>query len=144
MAPKASKAASVKHEEPHGYEFFGPYVYIPLSALNSVLIVHSPGAFAISFGLPIAIYAFTFLCNDISGCPVPSILAPSKLTIERLKQDAGWPTNGISGLASWDASAKVLGYYLLSLVLHRVLPGEEKQGVELTSGGSLKYKFNSI
>jgi len=27
MPPKASKAVKVKHEEPHGYEFGGPYVY---------------------------------------------------------------------------------------------------------------------
>ena len=26
MAPKVSKAIAVKHDEPHGYEFFGPYV----------------------------------------------------------------------------------------------------------------------
>jgi delta14-sterol reductase len=46
-------------------------------------------------------------------------------------------------LASWDVSAKVLGYYLISLVLHRVLPGEELEGTELVSGGRLKYKMNS-
>jgi delta14-sterol reductase len=65
------------------------------------------------------------------------------LTIEKLKQEIGWPANGIWGLASWDVSAKVLGYYLLSLILHRVLPGEEVMGTELSSGGKLKYKFNS-
>ncbi len=89
-------------------------------------------------------YAATFLCNDISGCPVPSALSPSNLTIKQLKEDVGWPADGIYGLASWDASAKVLGYYLLSLILHRVLPGEEKEGVELSTGGKLKYKFNSM
>jgi delta14-sterol reductase len=104
---------------------------------------HSIGAFGISFGLPIAVYAATFLCNDISGCPVPSALSPSTLTIERLKQDVGWPAEGIYGLASWDVSAKVLGYYLLSAILHRVLPGEEVEGTELASGGKLKYKLNS-
>lgn len=88
-------------------------------------------------------YLSTFLCNDISGCPVPSALSPSTLTIDALKKDVGWPAEGISGLASWDVSAKVLGYYLFSLILHRVLPGEEVEGVELTSGGKLKYKFNS-
>jgi delta14-sterol reductase len=60
-----------------------------------------------------------------------------------LKQEVGWPANGIWGLASWDVSAKVLGYYLLSLVLFRVLPGDHTEGVELASGGRLKYKFNS-
>lgn len=101
------------------------------------------GAFGISFGLPILCYLFTFLCNDISGCPVPSVLSPSTITIKALKQEVGWPSNGVWGLASWDVSAKVLGYYLLSLILHRVLPGERAEGVELACGGKLKYKFNS-
>ncbi|PBP26500.1 Delta(14)-sterol reductase [Diplocarpon rosae] len=126
MAPKTSKIVSVEHTETHGYEFGGPL-----------------GAFGISFGLPIAVYAATFLCNDISGCPVPSVLSPSTLTIEQLKQDVGWPADGIYGLSSWDVTAKVLGYYLLSLILHRFLPGEEIDGVELSSGGKLKYKFNT-
>lgn len=85
----------------------------------------------------------TFLCNDISGCPVPSALSPSTLTIERLKQDVGWPANGIWGLTSWDVSAKVLGYYLLSVILQAYLPGEVATGTELASGGRLKYKFNT-
>jgi Delta14-sterol reductase len=38
----------------------------------------------------------------------------------------------------------VLGYHLFSLILYRVLPGEEAVGTELTSGGRLKYKFNSM
>ncbi|PMD58083.1 Delta(14)-sterol reductase-like protein [Hyaloscypha bicolor E] len=126
MPPKASKTVAAKHEEPRGYEFAGP-----------------PGAFAISFGLPLAVYIATFLCNDISGCPVPSALSPSTLTIEQLKKDVGWPANGIWGLASWDVSAKVVGYYLLSMVLQRVLPGVEAMGTELASGGRLAYKFNT-
>lgn len=128
MALKASKSKVVKHEEhhePHGYEFGGPL-----------------GAFAISFGLPFAVYAATLLCNDISGCPVPSALS-STLTIEALKRDVGWPAEGIYGLASWDVSAKVLGYYLFSAILHKVLPGEELEGTELVSGGKLRYKFNT-
>ncbi|EKD20194.1 uncharacterized protein L3040_007191 [Drepanopeziza brunnea f. sp. 'multigermtubi'] len=126
MASKSSKTVAVQRAEPHGYEFGGPL-----------------GAFGISFGLPIAVYAATFLCNDISGCPVPSALSPSTLTIEQLKRDVGWPADGIYGLASWDVNMKVLGYYLLSLVLHRVLPGEEIEGVELAAGGKLKYKLNT-
>jgi delta14-sterol reductase len=103
----------------------------------------SRGAFAISFGLPILCYLATFFCNDISGCPVPSSLSPSTLSIETLKREIGWPADGIRGLASWDVSAKVVGYYLLSLVLYRVLPGEELEGTELVTGGRLKYKMNS-
>jgi len=126
MSTRNSKIVKAKPLESHGYEFGGPL-----------------GAFAISFGLPLACYLATFLCNDISGCPVPSVLSPSTLTIETLKHEVGWPADGIWGLASWDASAKVLGYYFFSLVLHRVLPGEEVNGVELSSGGKLKYKFNT-
>ncbi|KAL3428424.1 ergosterol biosynthesis ERG4/ERG24 family protein [Phlyctema vagabunda] len=126
MAQKPTKIVASKTEEKHGYEFGGPL-----------------GAFGITFGLPILCYATTFLCNDISGCPVPSALAPSALTIEQLKQDAGWPADGILGLGSWDVTLKVVGYYLLSAILHRVLPGEEKEGVELAAGGKLKYKFNT-
>lgn len=126
MAPKTIKNAEEKPVESHGYEFAGP-----------------PGAFVITFGLPLVCYLATFFCNDISGCPVPSLLSPSTLTIETLKQEVGWPANGIWGLASWDVSAKIIGYYLLSLVLLRVLPGEHAEGVELASGGRLKYKFNT-
>lgn len=86
----------------------------------------------------------TFLCNDITGCPVPSVISPSTLTLEALKQETGWPADGIRGLASWDVSAKVLGYYLLSLILYRILPGEESLGTELACGGKLKYKLNSM
>ncbi|CAG8951137.1 hypothetical protein HYFRA_00006535 [Hymenoscyphus fraxineus] len=131
MPAKGAKSAVAKPKPaathlPHGYEFGGPI-----------------GAFAVSFFLPVLVYAFTLLCNDISGCPVPSTLSPSTLTIENLKRDVGWPANGVWGLASWDVSAKVLGYYFLTLVLHRVLPGEHVEGVELASGGKLKYKFNT-
>ncbi|RAL59300.1 hypothetical protein DID88_006905 [Monilinia fructigena] len=123
MAPK--KTTVSKAAEPHGYEFWWaePLVYpldFPCSATRQL-----------------------FSANDISGCPVPSSLSPSTLTISNLKQEAGWPANGLAGLSSWDVFLKVVGYYLLSMVLHRVLPGEEKLGVELASGGKLKYKFNT-
>ena len=108
-----------------------------------MLIDDRLGAFGISFGLPILCYLSTFLCNDVAGCPVPSVLTPSTLTIDTLKREIGWPANGIWGLASWDVSAKVLGYYLFSMILHRVLPGLEVEGTELASGGKLQYKFNS-
>jgi delta14-sterol reductase len=89
-------------------------------------------------------YTFTFLCNDISGCPVPATLSPSTLTLAKLKKDAGWPANGVWGLASWDVTLKVLGYYAYHLILYAVLPGEEVEGLPLTTTGvRLKYKFNS-
>lgn len=86
----------------------------------------------------------SFLCNDISGCPIPSALHPSKLSLATLKQEAGWPKDGILGLGSMKVTVAVLAYYGLSLLLHTVLPGEETEGVRLSSGGTLKYKFNGI
>ncbi|KAI9736673.1 MAG: erg24, C-14 sterol reductase [Cirrosporium novae-zelandiae] len=109
------------------YEFLGP-----------------PGAFLISFGLPILCYVFAFACNDISGCPAPSLLHPSTLTLQKLKQETGWPENGLLGLGSLKTTGWVLAYYFLSLVLQAVLPGHEVEGVELRSGGRLKYKFNAF
>ncbi|KAF9732165.1 Delta(14)-sterol reductase [Paraphaeosphaeria minitans] len=111
-------------EKSHGYEFFGP-----------------PGAFAISFLLPVLCYAFTFLCNDISGCPAPSLLHPSTLDFEQLKKEVGWP--GFSGLITWNAVLGNFAYYLLSLTLYAFLPAEELEGTELRTGGRLKYRFNA-
>ncbi|CAD6503167.1 BgTH12-02835 [Blumeria graminis f. sp. triticale] len=117
---------TMTHSKSGCYEFGGP-----------------AGAFGVSFGLPILIYLFTFLCNDISGCPSPSILSTSQFSIDHLKHEVGWPVNGVWGLSSWDVFVKVLGYYLFNAMLHRVLPGQEVEGTELSSGGKLHYKLNS-
>lgn len=117
--------------------YFRTSIYINLSNRYRL------GAFGISFGLPLVTYLMTFLCNDISGCPVPSLLHPYSLTIDKLKEDAGWPVDGILGLASFEVTGVVLAYYLFSMILYRVLPGEEAEGAPLRSGGKLKYKFNS-
>jgi delta14-sterol reductase len=98
------------------------------------------GAFATSLGLPLVCYLASFLCNDISGCPVPSALSPSTLTLEKLKQETGWP--GVAGLIDAPTTVWVLAYYFLSLVLYTFLPGVNSQGVVLASGGRLDYKFN--
>ncbi|KHN97097.1 C-14 sterol reductase [Metarhizium album ARSEF 1941] len=125
--PSSKTAAKSAAPAGHGYEFFGP-----------------PGAFGISFGLPILVYVFTFACNDISGCPAPSLLSPRSLSLEQLKVEVGWPQNGIWGLASWKATGGVLAYYLLNLILYRVLPATEVDGTVLSSGGRLKYRFNTL
>lgn len=123
MPPK-SKASS----QEHGYEFFGP-----------------PGAAVVSFGLPILLYLFTFACNDVSGCPAPPLLTNWKnVDLQELKRDVGWPANGIWGLASWEVTGWTLAYYLFNAVLYRVLPAVEAEGVELSSGGKLKYRMNSF
>lgn len=102
-----------------------------------------PGAFGISFGLPLLVYLFAFACNDISGCPAPALLSPRTLSLGQLKRQVGWSEEGISGLASWKATTALLGYYLVNLVLYRVLPATEAEGTVLASGGRLKYRLNS-
>ncbi|MCJ1301740.1 erg24, C-14 sterol reductase, partial [Hypocenomyce scalaris] len=122
---KSERKSVLPSEPSHGYEFGGPL-----------------GAFATSFGLPLVCYLATFLCNDISGCPIPSTFHPAKLNLATLKQETGWP--GIFGLGSLKVTIAVLAYYFLSLLLQAVLPGEETEGVKLSSGGRLKYKFNAF
>lgn len=92
--------------------------------------------------MPILLNLFAFACNDISGCPAPSLLNPKNLSIERLKTEVGWPAEGIWGLGSWEATGWTLAYYFLSLVLYRVLPATMGDGTELASGGKLKYRMN--
>jgi len=115
---------------------------------------NSIGATLISVGLPIGCYAFAFLCNDVSGCPAPSLLSPTTLftppalstrsgtqhALETLKAEVGWP--GVAGLINTEAVVGTLVWYGLSLLLYVLLPASEVEGVELRSGGRLKYRFN--
>ncbi|GAB1216658.1 Delta(14)-sterol reductase erg24A [Aspergillus terreus] len=92
--------------ETRGYEFGGPL-----------------GAFVFVFGLSTLIYSFTLLCNDVSGCPPPSLLHPSTLSLATLKAEVGWPEDGLRAFFDIRVTLWVLSYYLLSLVLYVVLPG---------------------
>ena len=104
--------------------------------------------------MPIGCYAFAFLCNDVSGCPAPSLLSPTTLfnpptlstrsgtqhALETLKAEVGWP--GVTGLISTEAVLGTLAWYGLSLLLYVLLPASEAEGVKLRTGGRLKYRFN--
>lgn len=106
-------------------------------------------------GLPILCYVFSFVCNDVTGCPAPSLLSPNKLFtaptlstqsgwehgIDTLKREVGWP--GVAGLLNTKAFLGTLSWYALSLVLYALLPAYEVDGAELRSGGRLKYRLNS-
>ncbi|KAI3343604.1 putative C-14 sterol reductase [Ustulina deusta] len=110
---------------PH-YEFGGPL-----------------GAAGIVFGLPVLQYTFAFACNDVSGCPAPSLLEPSSFSLEKFKSEVGWP--GFSGLHSWEVTGVALGYHFFSLLLWRILPAEEVLGTKLVQHGRpLKYRMNSF
>lgn len=105
----------------------------------------SIGAAAIIFSLPILLNALFLACNDISGCPAPALLSPISLTWDKLKPQIPWPENGIWGLASWSVTGWVLSYYLVSLVLFRILPAKEVLGTKLReSGKPLRYRFNGM
>lgn len=107
-------------------------------------LVDSLGAFGISFGLPILVYVFTYACNDISGCPSPSLLSPKTLSLENLKAEVGWPAEGIRGLWNWQSLVASIGYVLVNAILYRILPAVEMEGTLLRSGGRLKYRFNTF
>jgi hypothetical protein len=99
-------------------------------------------------------YLFAFVCNDISGCPAPSLLHPQKLFTapllstksgwqhgtDVLKQEVGWP--GWTGLINIEATIATLGWYGLSVALWALLPAYEIEGTELRTGGRLKYRMN--
>ncbi|KAK2736156.1 erg24, C-14 sterol reductase [Myotisia sp. PD_48] len=127
QSQKQAATAAPPKVDKHGYEFGGPL-----------------GAAAIMVGLPILIYTFAFTCNDISGCPAPSLLHPSSFSLESLKSEVGWPVEGFGGLFNGKVTLYVLGYYVLSLLLQIFLPGTEAEGVVLACGGRHKYKFNAF
>ncbi|KAL5612727.1 hypothetical protein BROUX41_004188 [Berkeleyomyces rouxiae] len=102
------------------------------------------GVFGISFGLPILLYIFWFLCNDISGCPAPSVLSPKSLDIERLKIEVGWPENGLLGFFDLNVFGVTIAYYIVNLFLYAILPAEIAIGTELVTGGRLKYRCNAF
>lgn len=101
------------------------------------------GAAAITLGLPVLLYLFNFACNDVAGCPVPSLLNPRTLSWDKLSPEIGWPEAGIWDLASWEVTGVVLAYYLFSMILYIVLPAQEVHGTKLVQNGRpLKYRFN--
>lgn len=107
-----------------------------------LLTKSSPGVTVLTIALPILTYTFAFLCNDLTGCPAPSLLSPSTFSLAKLKRETGW--TGLSGLFSVEATGWTLGYYLLSLTLYSFLPADEPMGTELRTGGRLKYRFNGM
>lgn len=96
------------------------------------------------FGLPVLVYVFAFVCNDVSGCPAPGLLHPSTLTLDQLKREVGWPEEGVVGLFNAEVTLWTLSYYAFSLFLQVFLPGQVAEGVPLACGGRHKYKFNGM
>ncbi|KAK7413843.1 erg24, C-14 sterol reductase [Neonectria punicea] len=103
------------------------------------------GATGIVFGLPVLMNVLFLGCNDRSGCPAPALRNFSTLSWDKLRFEISWPKNGLSGFFSWEVTGWLLAYYLLSLILYRVLPAHELYGTKLReSGRPLKYRFNAF
>jgi Delta14-sterol reductase len=107
------------------------------------LTTRSPGAFVVTFILPLLVLASLEFCNDVSGCPAPALLNLRTLTWPLLKSQIPWPENGVAGLFDAEAIGWTLAYYGLLVVLQFVVPGEHVAGTLLANGGRLKYKFNT-
>lgn len=94
------------------YEFFGPY-----------------GPAVLVPALPFVVLGLVYACNS-EGC----------LQLSQLSAVPGFPSD--QPLYSQEAMAAVVGWFLIVLLLHVLLPGDEAQGVLLPSGRRLTYKLN--
>lgn len=121
----ASPGDSRKVSLAHGYDFGGPIGVGILTVL-----------------LPPLVYAFNLLCNDVSGCPAPSLLHPSTLTLDALKKDIGW--HGWPTIFNTNALLAAVGWIGWDLLCHTILPAQQVEGSELQSGGRLRYRFNAF
>ncbi|OJJ08152.1 hypothetical protein ASPVEDRAFT_179335 [Aspergillus versicolor CBS 583.65] len=100
------------------------------------------GAAGIVFGLPLLLYSFAFGCNDVAGCPIPSLLPGRALTWENIKADTNL---SISSFITWEVLLATLGYYVYSLLLWRLLPASVVHGTKLVHHDRpLSYRFNSF
>ncbi|GAA83605.1 hypothetical protein ASPFODRAFT_55985 [Aspergillus luchuensis CBS 106.47] len=103
------------------------------------------GATAITIGLPLLLTFFAFGCNDVSGCPVPSLLSPRTFTWEKWAAETGWPEGGIWALFDWKVTVAVLAYYVFVLLLWRLLPAQKVHGTKLVHHGRpLEYRMNAF
>ncbi len=120
MSNSKGEPANPLNPKTTSYEFLGP-----------------PGAFLITFGVPIFAYVLYFTCNDSSGgCPPPvDSLYPS--LVQAVSDPAFW-------WKLWDPKAFVCYYswYALCLLAWAVLPGDWVQGTKLRNGEYQRYKIN--
>ncbi|PYI26035.1 ERG4/ERG24 ergosterol biosynthesis protein [Aspergillus indologenus CBS 114.80] len=103
------------------------------------------GAAAITFGLPVLLYAFAFACNDVAGCPVPTLLQPRDFTWEKLKADNNLQSISLSDFLSWKVTLVTVAYYVFGLFLWKILPAKEVHGTKLVHHDRpLQYRFNAF
>ncbi|KAF4228625.1 hypothetical protein CNMCM6457_006832 [Aspergillus fumigatiaffinis] len=103
------------------------------------------GAAAITFGLPLLLYIFAFACNDVAGCPIPSLLQPHSLSWEKVKGETGLLNATVANFFSWEVTLVTLAYYSWDLLLWRILPAKQVYGTKLVHHGRpLSYRFNAF
>ncbi|KAF4177618.1 hypothetical protein CNMCM8694_003346 [Aspergillus lentulus] len=103
------------------------------------------GAAAITFGLPLLLYVFAFACNDVAGCPIPTLLHIRSITWEKVKADTGLVNASIANFFSWEVTLVTIAYYILGLLLWRILPAKQIYGTKLVHHGRpLSYRFNAF
>ncbi|KAF7181916.1 hypothetical protein CNMCM7691_001304 [Aspergillus felis] len=103
------------------------------------------GAAAITFGLPLLLYIFAFACNDVAGCPVPSLLHIHSLSWEKVKADTGLLIASMANFFSWEVTFVTFAYYIWGLLLWRILPAKQVYGTKLMHHGRpLSYRFNAF
>jgi delta14-sterol reductase len=104
---------------------------------------YSLGAAAITFGLPLLLYIFAFACNDLAGCPIPPLLHPRSLSLEKVKADTGLLNARMANFFSWEVTLVTVAYYIWGLLLWRILPAKQVYGTKLVHHGRpLSYRFN--
>lgn len=112
----------------------------PLKILISNVV--SWATVLITFGLPVLLYVFAVSCNDLTGCPALPSVHPKPSFWGTLRVGTGWP-DGVWDFFSFRVLIAVLAYYLLSMVLWRMLPAQELYGTKLVHHGRpLKYRLN--
>ncbi|KAF5341653.1 hypothetical protein D9611_001670 [Ephemerocybe angulata] len=121
-----SSKATVLNPRTTKYEFLGP-----------------PGAFFVSFTVPIVTYALYFGCSEASGgCPPTAALTLATLQ-DRVAAAVG-DVNWWKGLWDNEAALLYLGWYAFCVAAWAILPGDWVEGTTLRNGKKLQYKINAF
>lgn len=124
-AAGSSKAATTAELNPitTEFEFMGPYV----------------GSIGILFGLPLLVWASAYFCR---GSAWPPLALPAALPTAA-QVSAFLPTiEQVKACFSLDAFLVYVCWWMFQALLYLVVPGEQKQGVQLRDGTHLMYPIN--
>jgi hypothetical protein len=80
----------------------------------------------------------------VSSFHASSLLKPSTLSLDKLREEVGWPQEGLKVFFGICIALRALSYYMSSLALYAFPPGEVVEDTELACKGRLRYEFNGI